>query len=293
MEICSDHTLEKENRMNHETQELRARIAVRNAHLTQIAAEIKAELYGIDDAIDRVIESVRAWYILPELITRPVIVCLWGLTGTGKTQLTRTLARKLGFYDRFVEVQMDGFSNGYAEKTISGLLSQSKVEEGAPGILVLDEFQRFRTIDSHGEDVKLERYMDVWALLSDGRLSPSVTFMSELESTLAHSAFTEQHHVLTGKKKDATWKEEVKYYLSPHTATEFKQTLKLKEPLLEIMGWTSQEVHARMLAFSQQPDNWDTDYSKLLVFVCGNLDEMYEDTAKRVTDCDTDADIFT
>ena len=85
--------------MNNEMTGLRERIAVRSARLSEITVEIKAELYGIDDIIDRVIESVRAWYILPELITRPVIVCLWGLTGTGKTQLTRTLARKLGFFE--------------------------------------------------------------------------------------------------------------------------------------------------------------------------------------------------
>ncbi len=36
----------------------------------------------------------------------------------------------------------------------------------------------------------------------------------------------------------------------------------------------------------------ETDYSRLLIIVSGNLDEMYEGTAKRVEDCDTDADIF-
>ena len=85
-------------------------LAERQAQLAAIAAELKTELFGTDEVIDRVIESVRAWYVLPEIITRPVIVCLWGLTGTGKTQLTLALTHKLGFYDRFVEVQMDGFS---------------------------------------------------------------------------------------------------------------------------------------------------------------------------------------
>ena len=89
---------------------LNQRLAERTAQLAAIAAELKTELFGTDEVIDRVIESVRAWYVLPEIITRPVIVCLWGLTGTGKTQLTRALTHKLGFYDRFVEVQMDGFS---------------------------------------------------------------------------------------------------------------------------------------------------------------------------------------
>ena len=91
-------------------QTLRAQLAQKNQQLQQIAAQLKTELFGIDPIIDRVIDSVRAWFVLPELVSRPVIVCLWGLTGTGKTQLVRRLAQLLGFYDRFVEVQMDGFS---------------------------------------------------------------------------------------------------------------------------------------------------------------------------------------
>ena len=88
----------------------RALLAERQQALGHAAEQLKAELFGIDDVIDRVINAIRAWYGLPQLITRPVIVCLWGLTGTGKTQLTRALTPMLGFYDRFVEVQMDGFS---------------------------------------------------------------------------------------------------------------------------------------------------------------------------------------
>ena len=129
---------------------LRARLAERSAHLQAAAATLKQELFGIDAVIDRVIESVRAWYVLPQIVTRPVIVCLWGLTGTGKTQLVRRLAQLLGFHDRFVEVQMDGFSHGASAcgpATISGLLAQGGMPEGAPGVLVLDEFQRYRTAD--------------------------------------------------------------------------------------------------------------------------------------------------
>ena len=68
---------------------LNQRLAERQAQLAAIAAELKTDLFGINEVIDRVIESVRAWYVLPEIIKRPVIVCLWGLTGTGKTQLTQ------------------------------------------------------------------------------------------------------------------------------------------------------------------------------------------------------------
>ena len=83
-----------------------------------------------------------------------------------------------------------------------------------------------------------------------------------------------------------------KLHLSPWEAREVKRCLKLSETLLQIMAWKPAEVHARLRAFRDAQQDWETDYSKLLVFVSGNLDEMYAETARRVEDCDTDADIF-
>jgi cell division protease FtsH len=271
---------------------LRATLSQRSDRLLAVARELKAELFGIDDVIDRVIDSLRAWYVLPELISRPVIVCLWGLTGTGKTQLTRKLAQKLGFYDRFIEVQMDGFSHGSGYRTagsVSAMLAESGIQEGEPGILVLDEFQRFRTVDNKGSDIKVERYQDVWALLSDGRLAPSLSFLGEIESTLAWSEY-EYDQAEAGDKEKA--KKKPKFRLAPYEAKELKRSLKLKESLLEIMAWEPEQLRARIYEFRGQQQSWETDYSKLLVFVSGNLDEMYAEMAKRVEDCDTDADIF-
>ena len=85
--------------------QLRSHINERSAQLRHIAAELKTELFGIDDIIDRLIDTIRAWYVLPDIINRPVIVNLWGLTGTGKTQLIRSLSKKLGFYDRLIARQ--------------------------------------------------------------------------------------------------------------------------------------------------------------------------------------------
>ena len=273
---------------------LRAQLAERSAHLRQAAATLKSELFGIDEVIDQVIESVRAWYVLPQLITRPVIVCLWGLTGTGKTQLVRRLAQLLGFYDRFVEVQMDGFSHGasrYDAGSIAAMLGQSSVVEGAPGVLVLDEFQRFRTTDRKGEDVKLERYQDVWALLSDGRLPPMLSLLSDIEYSLADSAYQTMER---GEEDDDEKKKQRtrQFKLSPWQASYLRSALKLGEPLAEIMSWTPEQVQARLRAFRESAQSWETDYSKLLIFVCGNLDEMYEQIATSVEDCDTDADVL-
>lgn len=268
--------------------ELRAQLAQRNQQLQTIATQLKTELFGIDALIDRVIDSVRAWYVLPGLVSRPVVVCLWGLTGTGKTQLVRRLAQLLGFYDRFVEVQMDGFSNGASwrgAQNISGMLAQSGVREGEPGILVLDEFQRFRTIDAKRNDVRVERYQDVWALLSDGRLPPALSLLGDIESTLAEAAFDAER----ADEDDAR----LRFKLSSYEARALRQSLKLDLPLLEVMAWTPEQIQARLRAFREDgAQQWDTDYSRLLVFVCGNLDEMYEDLATSVDDCDSDADTF-
>lgn len=271
-----------------DTPALRDRLAQRNQKLQEIAAQLKAELFGIDPVIDRVIDSVRAWYVLPELVTRPVIVCLWGLTGTGKTQLVRRLAQLLGFYDRFVEVQMDGFSNGASwrgAQSISGMLTQSGVREGEPGILALDEFQRFRTIDNKRGEVRVERYQDVWALLSDGRMPPALSLLGDIESSIAEAAYdAERADADDGK---------LRFKLSSWEAKELRRNLKLEVPLMEIMGWTPDQIQKRLHDFRESgQQQWETDYSRLLIFICGNLDEMYEDIATSVDDCDSDADTF-
>ena len=267
---------------------MRAHLAQKNQQLQQIAAQLKTELFGIDTIIDRVIDSLRAWYVLPELVSRPVIVCLWGLTGTGKTQLVRRLAQLLGFYDRFVEVQMDGFSNGAGwrgAQSISGMLAQSGVREGEPGILALDEFQRFRTIDKKRNEVRVERYQDVWALLSDGRLPPALSLLGDIESSIAEAAFAAERADADDAK--------LRFKLRTWEAKELQRNLKLDEPLIEIMAWTPEQIQERLRAFRDRgQQQWETDYSRLLVFVCGNLDEMYEELATSVADCDSDADTF-
>ncbi|MBB2484725.1 AAA family ATPase [Mitsuaria sp. WAJ17] len=267
---------------------LREQLALKDRRLQEIAAQLKRELFGIDAIIDRVIDSVRAWYLMPELVSRPIIVCLWGLTGTGKTQLVRRLAQLLGFYDRFVEVQMDGFSNGAGwrgAQSISGMLAESGVREGEPGILALDEFQRFRTIDGKRGELRVERYQDVWALLSDGRLPPALSLLGDIESSLAEAAFDAER-----EEADTTQR---RFKLRSWEARELQRNLKLEMPLMEIMAWTPEQIQDRLLAFRESgQQRWETDYSRLLIFVCGNLDEMYEDLATSVDDCDSDADVF-
>jgi cell division protease FtsH len=220
---CSSQISKKKNMSKDIRTQLHAELAERTRHLQTISEALKTELFGIDDIIDRVIDSLRAWYVLPQLISRPVIVCLWGLTGTGKTQLVRKLAQHLGFYDRFIEVQMDGFSHGsgyHSRGSISAMLAESGIAESTPGILVLDEFQRFRTVDGNGNEAKVERYQDVWALLSDGRLPPALSMLGEIESSLAQAEYVQDRDGPADRKKDDKKR---KLHLSPWEAREVKR----------------------------------------------------------------------
>jgi hypothetical protein len=271
-------------------------IAERRAQLDTIRAQLRTEFFGLDDIIDRVIESVSAWYIFPQLITRPVIVNLWGMTGVGKTQLVRRLSALLGFGDKFVEVVMDGSSkHGYfGSSSLSSILNNSKIEEGQPGILLLDEMQRFRTIDDAGNEVKVERYQDVWTLLSDGKFSSDSTVFAEIEMMLAYRENSvrkiEEPSTDDDKAEEDKKKKEEPFRITPWQAREFKKTLRLAESIREIMSWDEVKL-ASVLENALGRESWEIDYTKLVIFISGNLDSAFKG-AMAAGDSDSDADFY-
>lgn len=93
--------------------------------LSQVKAQLKKEFIGIDEVIDKVIESITSWYLIPEMNDRPVIVNLWGLTGTGKTSLVNRLIELLEI-NKYLYLDL-GKSNGnsfYSNNVVSVALSE-------------------------------------------------------------------------------------------------------------------------------------------------------------------------
>jgi cell division protease FtsH len=260
--------------------------------LNRVAAQLKTEFFGLDDIIDRVMDRLTAWYIFPQLITRPVIINLWGMTGVGKTQLVRRIAALLNFGDRFVEVVMDGGStHGYWSSSLSSILRESKIEEGAPGILLLDEIQRFRTVDNVGNDVKVERFQDIWTLLSDGKFSSDSSIFNEIEMMLAQRLYKPETPKKVGGAPDAEeTREETSEKLSPWQARHIKKTLRLSQSVREIMTWTADDL-LQIVQQQQQRESWEYDYTKLIIFISGNLDSAFTGSTS-TDDCDTDADFY-
>jgi len=271
----------------------KASIESKRAILANVSTQLKHEFFGLDDIIDKVLDSMSAWYIFPQLITRPVIINLWGMTGVGKTQLVRRIVSLLGQNDKFVEVQMDGGSaGGYWSNTLSSILSQSSIEEGMPGILLLDEIQRFRTVDDMGNDVKVERYQDVWTLLSDGKFSSDSSTFDSVEMMLLQHDFDSGKFTPIDASEPAVEKKKVaKTVMRPYEAKSLKKLLRLSDSIQAIMNWTSSDIMQAFDTVRESRTSWEIDYSKLVIFVSGNLDNAFTG-ATSTDDSDTDADFY-
>ena len=203
--------------------------------LEQTKEELKGQFVGLDDIIDKIFDNIEVWYIMPELLSRPVIINLWGMTGVGKTDLIRKIVHKLDFSENFVEIQMntDNSSKSYHNPTVESCFVDAEINNNEQAILLLDEIQRFRSIDEDGKLLQSSQYEDVWMLLSDGRFTDDNMYKKdlfemlweEIVSTDRKSDVVEGDVPVTGDKDDTNRK----YKMSVWSAKRFKDKLDLKQ----------------------------------------------------------------
>jgi len=321
--------------LDKDRQALVKRIRERQKILKDAGKELKRHFVGIDSIIDRVIKNIEIWYVMPELLTRPIIVNLFGLTGVGKTDLVRRLVKLLGFYDKFCEIQLTnkGSAAHPWQSTISGILSSStNITSGKPAILLLDEIQRFRTINEEGQELHDYKFQDLWELLSDGQLpfEADMDYLMRMMFDFQKEDIHEKQNKLISQKmgdrpekpkkriikkprsvsgkvvegvspslveeeeendEDAEVRSE--YFSSYYTLTSFKRILRLKESIEEIALWDNAKKRAVISSRLEDPNFFEQeDYSKLLIFISGNLDEAFHKFADKTNEADIDADTF-
>lgn len=68
--------------------------------LLEAKKKLKSDFVGLDEIIDKIIDSITPWYVTPEILEKPTVISMWGLTGTGKTSLIRKLVRYLDIADK-------------------------------------------------------------------------------------------------------------------------------------------------------------------------------------------------
>jgi cell division protease FtsH len=203
------------------------------------------------------------------------------------------------------------------KNSVQHVLECSSIEVEEPGIVLFDEFQRYRTIDKVRNPIKRTRYEDIWVLLSDGKYAAD----GKGKKDLLEMVLGEKYDADTGDE-DEDEEEDIldsllggeggddcpvvprrrfrgrqkkmpsKYKMDLWGAKYLKRKLKLKEPLEEIMTW---DKFKKMGVIEDKlKDNSyleEDNYGKLLIFICGNLDEAYT-MASEVEMADIDADVL-
>lgn len=144
--------------------------------LESALVQLKREFVGLDDIIDQIGTSVYAWYVTPEIITRPTIVSIWGMTGTGKTSVVKRLISLLNLDG--VRISFDCGECRDNNKSIStDIMDTFGKSEEADGdrfsgsnslVFMFDEFQYARTINDSGEEEVAPSLRPIWSILDSG-----------------------------------------------------------------------------------------------------------------------------
>ena len=277
-------------------------INTKKQRLEIIKVELKREFIGIDYIIEELVDYIQIWYLMPEILTRPIIVNLWGMTGVGKTDLIRKLVSKLDYQDRFVEVEL---SNGEStwNSNVSSILETNGINNAKPAIVLFDEIQRFYTIDSEGKPLLNTRFQDFWELLSDGKLAKRDAKESIDDYLQRYLYAAMQRQKRRQKLKDAPpmppdsmnsngFSEDEEATVGVWEAQSLKKIFDLKETVNEIAEMREEDVLMMMQQTREKKKVYEPiNHSKTLIIISGNLDEAYS-MANETGETDIEADIF-
>jgi cell division protease FtsH len=282
------------------------RVRERSGVLEKARGILKDEFVGIDPIIDGVVDTLRSWFIVPEMQKRPLVVNLWGMTGVGKTALVRRLAELLGLQDRYYRYSMDSES---AASDLALQLSDLYYFGGSgPFIVVLDEFQKCRTKDSTGEELRTKDGKFLWDLLDSG-IIPAFGFhlyrsldtfyglFLRIEDCLKEGVRVEKGKVVAGlasfrrimktENRDTRFVPADEYAaICMNLPDLYPVRDELEKILLTMDG--PETLNFLRLTYRRALRAREADCTKALIFVIGNLDEAFPMSGEFNPDLDAD-----
>jgi len=280
-------------------------IYLKMKRLEQSREILKSEFAGIDDVIDQMLDVVSPWYVFPELQESPVIVNLWGLTGTGKSSLVKRFAQLIEMQHYFRFDLAEANENRWSIRT--QLENIFDYRNGLPLIIGMDEFQHARTIKNDGEEVDNAALRVVWDLLDSGTFQITkygAHFSFEFKEFIRYFKYAikagvkiENGHVVAGwesyvaifrkssfnsidisDKSDTQSRCAVGYDLRDNIFQEFKDRFSSTDELTRYLETLNgQETLLFLQSLHEGTYRPVTvDCTKALIFVMGNLDEAYQ-----------------
>ncbi|WP_295617955.1 AAA family ATPase [Chamaesiphon sp. GL140_3_metabinner_50] len=263
-------------------------IEARKKILENTRSELKNHFVGIDETIDDLLDYIQIWYLMPEILSRPITVNLWGMTGVGKTDLVRRLVKCLNFQDRFIEIELSHTEGSSWDSSVGSALNRNGISDGKPAIVLFDEIQRFNTLNPDGSAVQSSRFTDFWELLSDGKLSKRVK--DDLDYYIQDYLYQQKNI----KKRKERGEEDVDKNptMGFYEAKNLKSMLQLDGDISDIAEMSQMQMVEQIRQAKQKKKVYEPiDRSKTLIIISGNLDEAFS-MATQIAESDVDADIF-
>ncbi len=263
-------------------------IEARKAALEAARAELKTHFVGIDKIIDDLLDYIQIWYLMPDLLSRPIIVNLWGMTGVGKTDLVRRLVKCLNFQDRFVEIELSNVDTTSWQSSVSAILGNHEIHDEKPAIVLFDEVQRFNTLNPDGTPIRSTKFTDFWELLSDGKLSKKTK--ENLDYYIQDYLFQQKDI----KRRKARGEEDIDESptLEFYEAEQLKSMLQLDQDISDIADMPRSKIIEQIKQAKRQKKVYEpVNHAKTLILISGNLDEAFT-MATQTSESDVDADIF-
>lgn len=135
--------------------------------LEKLKVYLKEEFVGIDNIIDNVVDSMTPFYLFPESLKRPIVINLWGMTGTGKTSLIEKIVDFLKLKKSFLKFDIGEYA-GSDDKLKKDLANKINKINDTNNIIIFDEFQLGRTISEDGREIDRNSLRPLWELLDTG-----------------------------------------------------------------------------------------------------------------------------
>ena len=290
--------------------------------LEEAALTLKNEFVGIDSIIDEVIHSIESWYIHPQGQLRPTIINLFGMTGVGKTSLVSRLCELINISEKLYRFDIGDYSSGDL-RLKSDFSDKLKSSEKQPIVLMFDEFQLGRTVSEQGSEIDRNGLRALWDLLDTGKLSiinenyyssKVISLLMKLQYCV-DSGVTSANGKITKNKKLHTElfysNSNLKKQIEDENGEKVDTALFVPKEYLYYLKNLSENLHldtetsiaSKLMQFGHDKVLtflMDTlkkhlkpvvrDFSQALIFVIGNLDEVY--SMAGVTDPDYDANLF-
>ncbi|MGL4759405.1 MAG: hypothetical protein ACRCXZ_08770, partial [Patescibacteria group bacterium] len=133
-----------------------------------VREQLKLKFIGIDEIIDRFIDSVQIIFLEPDLVTKPIIINFFGLPAVGKSTLVKEFRDLMEIGHSFVEVDVRHLANYTLVDSIEDALGEERSvdSQGKPLFILLEEFHHITN-----EDASYKDCYDLWSFMSDGKVA--------------------------------------------------------------------------------------------------------------------------